>query len=83
MGKSNGKIVVVFCVAALCVLINSIEARPRDISTKGELCLVAKMDETCQKCAKQTKSPLVYPMCCSDEDGVYAWCERYIHYGIQ
>ncbi|XP_050312064.1 uncharacterized protein LOC126747452 isoform X2 [Anthonomus grandis grandis] len=37
--------------------------------------------ETCQRCAKQTKSPIVYPMCCNEEDNVYEWCEKYIHFG--
>jgi hypothetical protein len=37
--------------------------------------------EVCQRCAKQTKSPIVYPMCCVNEDDVYNWCGKYINYG--
>ncbi|XP_030759896.1 uncharacterized protein LOC115885207 [Sitophilus oryzae] len=37
--------------------------------------------EICQRCAKATKSPLVYPMCCNDEDNVYSWCNKYIFFG--
>ncbi|KAJ8970476.1 hypothetical protein NQ317_017742 [Molorchus minor] len=37
--------------------------------------------EICQKCAKQTKSPIVYPMCCNEEDEVHNWCYRYTTYG--
>ncbi|XP_066151222.1 uncharacterized protein [Euwallacea fornicatus] len=40
-------------------------------STKGEVC---------QRCAKQTKSPIVYPMCCHNEEKVYDWCYSYISY---
>ncbi|KAH1003635.1 hypothetical protein HUJ04_003520 [Dendroctonus ponderosae] len=37
--------------------------------------------EVCQFCAKLTKSPIVYPMCCNSEDNVYEWCNKYINYG--
>ncbi|CAG9858205.1 unnamed protein product [Phyllotreta striolata] len=37
--------------------------------------------EICQRCAKQTKSPIVYPMCCNEEDEVHNWCFRYTNYG--
>ncbi|XP_063920456.1 uncharacterized protein LOC135135358 [Zophobas morio] len=40
-----------------------------------------KVVEVCQRCAKQTKSPIVYPMCCVNDDDVFNWCERYINYG--
>ncbi|XP_066260216.1 uncharacterized protein [Euwallacea similis] len=38
-------------------------------------------EEVCQRCAKQTKSPIVYPMCCRNEENVYDWCYSYISYG--
>ncbi|XP_044253922.1 uncharacterized protein LOC123004637 [Tribolium madens] len=37
--------------------------------------------EVCQRCAKQTKSSIVYPMCCENEDDAYNWCDQYINYG--
>ncbi|KAL3275965.1 hypothetical protein HHI36_020697 [Cryptolaemus montrouzieri] len=37
--------------------------------------------ETCQRCAKQTKSPIVYPMCCANDDDAYNWCFRFINFG--
>uniref|UniRef100_A0A6P7F1R1 Uncharacterized protein LOC114325633 n=1 Tax=Diabrotica virgifera virgifera TaxID=50390 RepID=A0A6P7F1R1_DIAVI len=37
--------------------------------------------EICQRCAQQTKSPLVYPMCCNEEDAVHKWCYHYTTYG--
>ncbi|KAK9876805.1 hypothetical protein WA026_015043 [Henosepilachna vigintioctopunctata] len=39
--------------------------------------------ETCQRCAKQTKSPIVYPMCCANDDDAYYWCARFINFGQQ
>lgn len=43
---------------------------------------VEKM-ELCMRCAKETKSELVYPLCCADEDGVLGWCNDYVYYGRQ
>ncbi|CAH0547486.1 unnamed protein product [Brassicogethes aeneus] len=37
--------------------------------------------EICQRCAKQTKSPIVYPMCCKNEEDALNWCNSYINYG--
>ncbi|CAD7089417.1 unnamed protein product [Hermetia illucens] len=37
--------------------------------------------ELCMRCAKVTKSTIVYPMCCSNEDTVLDWCREYIYYG--
>lgn len=37
--------------------------------------------EVCQHCAKQTKSNIAYPMCCTNEDDAYNWCGQYINYG--
>ncbi|XP_044766706.1 uncharacterized protein LOC123322758 [Coccinella septempunctata] len=42
---------------------------------------VDEVIETCQICAKQTKSPIVYPMCCVNEEDVYNWCSRFINFG--
>lgn len=39
--------------------------------------------ELCMRCAKETKSELVYPLCCADEDEVYTWCNDYIFFGRQ
>jgi len=38
--------------------------------------------ELCQRCAKATKSSIVFPMCCANDDGVKNWCEEYVYYGI-
>ncbi|XP_019867711.1 uncharacterized protein LOC109596587 [Aethina tumida] len=37
--------------------------------------------EVCQRCAKTTKSPLVYPMCCSNQEDAFNWCVRYVNFG--
>ncbi|XP_063241751.1 uncharacterized protein LOC134541929 [Bacillus rossius redtenbacheri] len=42
-----------------------------------------EINVVCQRCAKMTQSKLVIPMCCSNEEQVLDWCERYINYGIQ
>ncbi|XP_075212757.1 uncharacterized protein LOC142319400 isoform X2 [Lycorma delicatula] len=36
----------------------------------------------CQRCAKSTKSNIVYPMCCSNQEEARTWCEKYVHFGI-
>lgn len=37
--------------------------------------------ELCQRCAKETKSNIVFPLCCANEDSVTGWCKEYIFYG--
>ncbi|XP_017054248.1 uncharacterized protein LOC108096846 [Drosophila ficusphila] len=39
--------------------------------------------ELCMRCAKVTKSDIVYPSCCSNEDGIKDWCREYVFYGIE
>ncbi|XP_058825814.1 uncharacterized protein LOC131685843 [Topomyia yanbarensis] len=41
------------------------------------------VNELCQRCSKVTKSSLVFPMCCSNEDETMDWCRAYVYYGIQ
>ncbi|XP_053696318.1 uncharacterized protein LOC128743716 [Sabethes cyaneus] len=41
------------------------------------------VNELCQRCSKVTKSALVFPMCCSNEDETMDWCKAYVYYGIQ
>lgn len=41
------------------------------------------VNELCQRCSKVTKSSIVFPMCCSNEDQTRDWCEAYVYYGIQ
>ncbi|XP_055640603.1 uncharacterized protein LOC129778004 [Toxorhynchites rutilus septentrionalis] len=41
------------------------------------------VNELCQRCSKVTKSAIVFPMCCSNEDQTMDWCEAYVYYGIQ
>ncbi|XP_055856639.1 uncharacterized protein LOC129919694 [Episyrphus balteatus] len=36
--------------------------------------------ELCMRCAKITKSQIVYPLCCDDEDNVQDWCKRYLFF---
>ncbi|CAG2063079.1 unnamed protein product [Timema podura] len=48
-----------------------------NLATKEEI------DTLCQRCAKSTKSSLVYPMCCQNKEEVMDWCKRYISFGIQ
>ncbi|GLV42679.1 uncharacterized protein CBL_03419 [Carabus blaptoides fortunei] len=42
----------------------------------------AEVEINCQKCAKVTKSDIVYPMCCSDKDEAYRWCYNYVNFGL-
>ncbi|KAH8401447.1 hypothetical protein KR009_005531, partial [Drosophila setifemur] len=39
--------------------------------------------ELCMRCAKVTKSSMIYPMCCSNDDGIKDWCNAYVFYGEQ
>ncbi|XP_062558925.1 uncharacterized protein LOC134223748 [Armigeres subalbatus] len=41
------------------------------------------VNELCQRCSKVTKSAIVFPMCCSNEDDTMDWCKAYVYYGIQ
>uniref|UniRef100_A0A182MU08 Uncharacterized protein n=1 Tax=Anopheles culicifacies TaxID=139723 RepID=A0A182MU08_9DIPT len=41
------------------------------------------INELCQRCSKVTKSSMVFPMCCSNEDHTMTWCKEYVYYGIQ
>ncbi|KAL9696554.1 hypothetical protein quinque_016133 [Culex quinquefasciatus] len=41
------------------------------------------VNELCQRCSKVTKSSIVFPMCCSNEDETMDWCKAYVYYGIQ
>ncbi|XP_065076151.1 uncharacterized protein LOC135699758 [Ochlerotatus camptorhynchus] len=41
------------------------------------------VNELCQRCSKVTKSAIVFPMCCSNEDETMDWCKAYVYYGIQ
>ncbi|XP_053670593.1 uncharacterized protein LOC128720916 [Anopheles nili] len=41
------------------------------------------INELCQRCSKVTKSSIVFPMCCSNEDDTMKWCKAYVYYGIQ
>ena len=36
----------------------------------------------CQRCAKTTKSHIVYPMCCQNQEEAREWCDRYLNFGI-
>lgn len=41
----------------------------------------ATMD-LCQRCAKESKSNIVFPLCCSNVDNVKKWCGEYIYFGM-
>lgn len=40
-----------------------------------------KTMDLCQRCAKESKSKIVFPLCCSNIDKVKDWCEEYIYFG--
>ncbi|XP_023024998.1 uncharacterized protein [Leptinotarsa decemlineata] len=67
----------------LITIVNHIAARPGTEWVSNHACHNADSTkrEICQRCAKQTKSPIVYPMCCNEEDEVHNWCYRYTNYG--
>ncbi|KAF7271341.1 uncharacterized protein LOC143198827 [Rhynchophorus ferrugineus] len=73
-------------ICSLLVILNNISVaftRPgQEWDIHNNPCIYYDMKaEVCQRCAKQTKSPIVYPMCCNNEEKVYHWCVKYIHYG--
>ncbi|XP_037806071.1 uncharacterized protein LOC119600090 isoform X1 [Lucilia sericata] len=37
--------------------------------------------ELCMRCAKITKSTIVYPLCCANEDKIKDWCHDYVFFG--
>lgn len=39
------------------------------------------VQDVCQRCAKETKSDVVYSMCCSNQDDAQTWCLKAIKYG--
>lgn len=42
----------------------------------------SELRNTCEKCAKLTKSDLAYSMCCSGKDGVRSWCFDFLNYSL-
>lgn len=38
--------------------------------------------DLCQRCAKESKSTIVFPLCCSNIDNVKDWCKEYIYFGL-
>ncbi|KAF5299684.1 hypothetical protein FQA39_LY11479 [Lamprigera yunnana] len=90
MIKTVQKVNVVVAVGVVIVfaIIQQIAAKPRPNAYQNSLEIItgchidSKLQDTCQRCAKQTKSNIVYPMCCSNEDDAFLWCQRYIGYGI-
>lgn len=47
------------------------------------LCAQAEVETLCQRCAKVTKSEVVYPLCCQDKEDAREWCVLYLNYGLQ
>lgn len=44
-------------------------------------CVVGeKTRDTCEKCAKLTRSESAFALCCTDTDNVRTWCEKFINY---
>lgn len=37
--------------------------------------------DLCQRCAKESKSTIVFPLCCSNMDKVQDFCKEYIYFG--
>jgi hypothetical protein len=45
--------------------------------------LQSELETLCQRCAKSTRSNILYPLCCDNKDTtVKAYCERYLNFGI-
>ncbi|VEN37001.1 unnamed protein product [Callosobruchus maculatus] len=67
----------------LCLVVDQVMSRPGgEWSQYKDLCSDdPHKREVCQRCAKQTKSPVVYPMCCNEEDEVHHWCIQYTTFG--
>ncbi|GLH07456.1 Uncharacterized protein GBIM_12907 [Gryllus bimaculatus] len=69
-------------LAAQCIPLS--DAVPTHYSSDAHECLRHESTEAlCQRCAKSTKSTMVYPMCCRNQEEVREWCVRYLDYGLQ
>ncbi|XP_057671735.1 uncharacterized protein LOC130903570 [Diorhabda carinulata] len=82
MAIPNKSLRIIIISIILVIISYKTTAKPADWHPK-HYCEVADATkrEMCQRCAKQTKSSLVYPMCCNEEDEVHSWCYKYINYG--
>ncbi|XP_067007171.2 uncharacterized protein [Anabrus simplex] len=88
----NYKIILLLAVCLLLVVLPAVAKPSRSLLThhprrslpEWQDCQHNDNTETlCQRCAKSTKSPMVYPMCCVNEEEVQIWCVRYLSYGLQ
>ena len=53
-----------------------------DVIQQIEPCYKSEQQmDLCQRCAKESKSEIVFPMCCSNIDRVANWCHDYIYFG--
>ncbi|XP_031356579.1 uncharacterized protein LOC116180634 [Photinus pyralis] len=84
----NVNVIVAVSILAILSIVQQIAARPKDSPFQNSLDTIngchidSKVQDTCQRCAKVTKSNVVYPLCCGNEDDVFVWCQRYLEYGI-
>ncbi|KAH8371805.1 hypothetical protein KR093_008921, partial [Drosophila rubida] len=55
---------------------------PEETIRKVQQCEINQTTmELCMRCAKVTKSEIIYPMCCNNDDSVKDWCYDYVYYG--
>ncbi|KAH8297272.1 hypothetical protein KR044_009265, partial [Drosophila immigrans] len=55
---------------------------PEETIRKVQQCEINQTTmELCMRCAKVTKSEIIYPMCCNNDDSIKDWCYDYVYYG--
>ncbi|XP_062134442.1 uncharacterized protein LOC133844459 [Drosophila sulfurigaster albostrigata] len=55
---------------------------PEETIRKVQQCEINQTTmELCMRCAKVTRSEIIYPMCCNNDDSVKDWCYDYVYYG--
>ncbi|XP_046400570.1 uncharacterized protein LOC124166905 [Ischnura elegans] len=82
--RCTSKFNIVVLVAALLLVAEETAARPSTSSITIDDCQASvDIRILCQRCAKVTKSIVVYPMCCNNTQGARQWCFSYVSYGKQ
>ncbi|KAK6623403.1 hypothetical protein RUM43_009255 [Polyplax serrata] len=86
--------VLLLSLLLLCLILQNAtaNAKPYDMwsgyqslipKTETDCDVVDEIETLCQKCAKQTKSSVVYPMCCQNREEAREWCQKYMSFGLQ
>ncbi|KAL0273459.1 UNVERIFIED_CONTAM: hypothetical protein PYX00_006115 [Menopon gallinae] len=91
---SMGYPILVLAIVLLILILQDsvVDGKPYDLwanfkslipTTETDCDRNAEIETLCQRCAKQTKSNLVYPMCCENREEAREWCQKYMNFGLQ